>query len=159
VSPPWFGKRAYKCVSSTLPTTFARSHPRRADGRRSCECAFVHRKNRHSFRRTVVATAPGAGGVSPPWFRKRAYKCVSSTLPTMFARSHPRRADARRSCERAFLQRKRRYFHGERTPFTAPGAGGVSPPWFRYRDCTSVPGHSDGSLPRLCSSVPASAFP
>jgi hypothetical protein len=78
VSPPWFRKRAYKCVSSTLPTMFARPHPRRADGghccssvrllpgndpflqhaigitqprrgdtRRSCECAFVHRKNRH----------------------------------------------------------------------------------------------------------------
>jgi hypothetical protein len=37
-----------------------------------CECAFVHPENRHSPRRTVVVTAPGAGGVSPPWQTQRA---------------------------------------------------------------------------------------
>jgi hypothetical protein len=43
------------------------SHPRRADARRSCGYAFVHRTNPLFFRHTVVVTAPGAGGVSPPW--------------------------------------------------------------------------------------------
>jgi hypothetical protein len=38
-------------------------------------------------------------------------------------------------------------------------AGGVSPPWVFYRDCTSVREHTDGSLPRLCDSALASAFP
>ncbi len=67
--------------------------PRRANARRSCERAFVHRKNRFfDGRRSHRNTR--AGGVSPPWFRKRAYKRVSSTLRTTFARPHPRRADA-----------------------------------------------------------------
>jgi hypothetical protein len=38
-------------------------------------------------------------------------------------------------------------------------AGGVSPPWVRYRDCTGVRERTDGGRPRLCGSVPESAFP
>jgi len=37
------------------------------------------------------------------------------------------------------------------------GAGGVSPPWFRYRVCTGGRQHTVGSLPRLCESVLANA--
>jgi hypothetical protein len=42
---------------------------------------------------------------------------------------------------------------------TATRAGGVSPPWVRYCDCTGVREHTAGSLPRLCGCVPANAFP
>jgi hypothetical protein len=45
------------------------AHPRRADARRSSECAFLHRKNR--FSPANVRTAPGARGVSPPWCGSR----------------------------------------------------------------------------------------
>jgi hypothetical protein len=39
-------------------------------------------------------------GASAPRGSQRAYKCVSSTFRTTFARPHPRRAHARRSCSR-----------------------------------------------------------
>jgi hypothetical protein len=45
------------------------------------------------------------------------------------SRHTPRRADARHSCERAFVHRKNRFFAGDRTPCMAPRARGVSPPW------------------------------
>jgi hypothetical protein len=65
---------------------------------------------------------PGAAGVSQPWFRKHAYSgniaivahgrpagCLSTnTVAT--ALPDPRQAHARRSCERAFLHRKNRFF-------------------------------------------------
>jgi hypothetical protein len=54
-------------------------------------------------------------------------KVIAWQSQTRFGK--PRRADARRSCERAFVHCKRRYFSGQRTPCSAPGAGGVSPPW------------------------------
>ena len=41
----------------------------------------------------------------------------------------------------------------------ATRAGDVSPPWFRYRDCTGVRQHTVGSLAQLCGSVLASASP
>jgi hypothetical protein len=47
--------------------------------------------------------------------------------------SFPRWAYARRSCECAFLHRIRRCSSGRRTPFHAPGAGGVSPPCNTFR--------------------------
>jgi len=40
-----------------------------------------------------------------------------------------------------------------------PGVGGVSPPWFRYRDCTGVGQHTVGSLAQLCGSVLVSTLP
>jgi hypothetical protein len=52
-----------KFIASPSHTRFA--NPRRAHARRSCECAFVHRKNR--FLPADVRSATRAGGVSPPW--------------------------------------------------------------------------------------------
>ena len=83
------------------PLQLRYSHPRRADARRSfwaCVCAS---EKSSLFRQTVVVTAPRAGGVSPPW---NARMCVPQ-LPNTARLSrhsvhitHPRRADARRSC-------------------------------------------------------------
>jgi hypothetical protein len=85
-------------------------HPRRADARRSCERAFVHRKNRF-FRRRTFDMQHKSGGRKPPVVtingnatamltytvgsppNDRACVCAAS-FP------HPRRADARRSCLR-----------------------------------------------------------
>jgi hypothetical protein len=69
--------------------------------------------------------APGAGGVSPPWFRKRACKCVSSTLQTIFARPHSRRADAWRYCSSVRGYRAVLVFCG--TTFVLPAHGGLTP--------------------------------
>jgi hypothetical protein len=54
--------------------------------------AFVHVRfciAKIVFSPANVRSAPRAGGVSPPWFRKRACKCVSSTLRTTFPQAHP----------------------------------------------------------------------
>jgi hypothetical protein len=142
-----------------------------ADARRSCECAFVHRKNRFFAGRRPHCTK--SGGRKPPvgcsryantetrkssalplrtWFptsgradagspdeRVRNCNCVTHThggltpvaertRPQLQLRySHPRRADARRSCARAFVHRKNRF--SPANVRTAPRAGGVSPPW------------------------------
>jgi hypothetical protein len=53
----------WKLVALQLQTGF--TQPRRADARRSCERAYVHRKNRFSPANTRTVTR--AGGVSPPW--------------------------------------------------------------------------------------------
>jgi hypothetical protein len=47
--------------------------------------------------------------------------------------TEPRRADAHRSCECAFVHRECRYFSGDRR--RAPGAAGVSQPWHAIRSC------------------------
>jgi hypothetical protein len=140
---------------------------------RSCIAKIV-------FSPTNVRTAPRAGGVSPPWsaFRTRVRTPKFTALPLQpwfptsaqltrvagrkrpqlqLRYSHPRRADARRSCECAFVHRKNRHFSP--TVHREPRAGGVSPPWVRYCDSTGVREHTAGSLPRLCGSVPASALP
>jgi hypothetical protein len=70
----------------------------------------------------------------------------------------PRRANARRSCAHAFVHRKNRYFAGGHSHANTR-AGGVSPPWIRYRDCTGVRHRTVDRLPRLCGSVLTSAFP
>jgi hypothetical protein len=72
--------------------------------------------------------------------------------------AYPRRADARRSFWRAFVHRKSRFFSGNRSRSNSR-AGGVSPPWVRYRYCTGVREHGAGSLRRVCGKVPASTFP
>jgi hypothetical protein len=117
------------------------------------------------FRQTVVVTAPGAGGVSPPWSAPRMEtlnrRFRALQLQARFA--NPRRANARRSCfarryspnmVRSALQARSIATHGGLTPaaladvrlciekivifrqtvvVTAPGAGGVSPPWSALR--------------------------
>jgi hypothetical protein len=153
------------------------SQPRRADTRCSCACAFLHRKNRilpandrcnsarsggrQPPRGFATATAPAFLGtatlVTPSLtgtlFEQRCCKCISIGI------TQPRRADARRSCERAFLHRKRRYFHGERTPFTAPGAGGVSPPWCRCTRTQRRPAHTIGGAADNRARVCVNVFP
>jgi hypothetical protein len=90
------------------------------------------------------------GGLTPVAGRKRPQ--------SQLRYSHPRRTDARRSCECAFVHRKNRFFAGRHSqPHTR--AGSVSPPWVRYCDCIGVREHTAGSPPRLCRSVPASALP
>jgi hypothetical protein len=110
--------------------------------------------------------------------RYRCCKCVSRTA---------RRAHARRSClnartragEMATFAMHKRMYNQERGALAprvkqnavanrnraspticvrSPGAGGVSPPWVRCRDCTNVCEHTDGSLLRLCGSIPACTF-
>jgi hypothetical protein len=105
VSQPWFRKRA--CSSNTAMVARRRPvgglctntvaialpyHGGLTPAALVTGCAFVHRKNRFfAGRRAHCETR--AGGVSPPWFRKCAYKRVSSTLRTTFARPQPCRAD------------------------------------------------------------------
>jgi hypothetical protein len=60
------------------------------------------------FRRTVVVRPPGAGGVSPPWHVSIHGR--QDTLALAGAIPEPRRANARRSCELAFVHRRCRYF-------------------------------------------------
>jgi folate-dependent phosphoribosylglycinamide formyltransferase PurN len=111
-------------IATALP------NPRRADARRSSECAFLHRKNR--FSPANVRTAPGARGVSPPWCGSRL--CSGK-------RNHS--AKITRRCRCVFR------YHGGLMPTalvnlrsciaqivfspanvrTATRAGGVSPPW------------------------------
>jgi hypothetical protein len=65
-------------------------HPRRADARRSCECAYVHRECRYFS----ADSPPGAAGVSQPW-----HDVLSpGTAIICNCVTEPRRADARRSC-------------------------------------------------------------
>jgi hypothetical protein len=105
------------------------AHPRRADARRSCECAFVHRKNRFFAGKRSHCNVR-AGGVSPP------VECAPHTSSRRRNSSH-----RRRTCD---LQT-----HGGLTPAalvhvrsciakivfspanvrSATRAGGVSPPW------------------------------
>jgi hypothetical protein len=93
------------------------------------ERAFVHRECRYfsGDRRR----APGAAGVRQPWntIRWRVVNVITRRKPIAIAGavSVPRQADARRSCERAFVHRECRYFSGDRR--RAPGAISVSQPW------------------------------
>jgi hypothetical protein len=79
-----------------------------------------------------------AGGVSPPWISyrdctgvrdrtvNRLPRLCGSVLTSGFP--EPRRANARRSCERAFVHPECRYFSADR--LRAPGAADVSQPWW-----------------------------
>jgi hypothetical protein len=73
-----------------------------------------------------------AAGAGQPWYGKRMCGAKRKQCAKAGHRCKrefdPRRADARRSCECAFLHRKRRCSSGRRTPFHAPGAGGRKPP-------------------------------
>jgi len=69
VSPPWNVPSAReleapKFVALELQTGF--TNPRRAHARRSCYCAFVHRKRRY-FTGERSCSNTRARGVSPPW--------------------------------------------------------------------------------------------
>jgi hypothetical protein len=143
------------------------SYPRRADARRSWECAFVHRTNRFfadkcspctksggrkppvgyktplqiatAFLQQSARGQPGAADVSQPWFEKRACSgntaivaqrrpvggLCTDTLAT--ALPDPRRADARRSWECAFVHRTNRFFADKRSQLNTR-AGGRKPP-------------------------------
>jgi hypothetical protein len=59
-----------------------------------------------------TAEPPRAGGVSPPWHASILIR--QETLGVAGAITEPRRADARRSCACAFVQRKWRYSPMER---------------------------------------------
>jgi hypothetical protein len=97
-----------------------------------------------AHQRRCACMQPGAAGVSQPWFRKRAcsgnttivaqgrrpytnavavafradgtLRSVRRTMLQYSVGITPRRANARRSCERAFAYRKNRHFLGDRTP-------------------------------------------
>jgi hypothetical protein len=103
------------------------SHPRRTHARRSCEPAFVHRKNRF-FADKRSHSNVRAGGVSPRGAHSaREFdtpKFTALPLQTRFA--NPRRAHARRSCEPAFVHRKNRFFADRRSHCTK--SGGRKPP-------------------------------
>jgi hypothetical protein len=79
---------------------------------------------RYAFARPRRVDARGAG-------RKR------SQLQLRY--SHPRRADARRSCERAFVHRECRYISAD--PHRATRAAGVSQPWKNFRHGRVVSQH------------------
>jgi hypothetical protein len=68
----------------------------------------------------------------------------------------PRRADERRSLLMCVCASQKLFFSPASVRTRKTRAGGVSPPWFRYRDCTGVRQLTVGSLPRLCQSSFAS---
>jgi hypothetical protein len=72
-----------------------------------------------------TAKPPRAGGVSSPWHVSILVR--QERLGAAGAIPEPRRADTRRSCERAFVHPECRYFSADR--HRAPGAAGVSQPW------------------------------
>jgi hypothetical protein len=91
-----------------------------------------------SFERMLVVPAPRAGGRKPPVVSLHAMPTVigphtvggfPSNRPRVCVNvsAEPRRAHARRSCERAFVQRECRF--SLRTNVVQPGAAGVSQPW------------------------------
>ena len=81
---------------------------------------------------------------------RRSWLCVRSSLNNIrFSRhsdrmTEPRRAHARRSCERAFVHRKSRFFAARR-PHRNTRAGGVSPPWYVFGMRTRL--RQSGALP------------
>jgi hypothetical protein len=77
--------------------------------------------------------------------KRETRKVVAWQSQTRFGK--PRRADARRSCEHAFVHRKRRYFAGDRTPCMAPRAG-VSAPVGNIRRYESEM-HTAGDMSRM----------
>jgi hypothetical protein len=72
--------------------------------------------------------------------------------------TEPRRADERRSCERAFAYRKNRHFIGERTPCNQE-RGALAPRGFTTATAPAFVSAPMAVSPRLCGSVPESAFP
>jgi hypothetical protein len=116
VSPPWYvlGMRTRLRESHALPLQTRFAHPRRADARRSWlrvrQPLDNVRFSRHSIR------LPNHGGLTPA-----ALACVfGQPLDNVrFSRysdwfTEPRRADARRSRERAFVHREWRYLSANR---------------------------------------------
>jgi hypothetical protein len=109
VSQPWFRKRA--CSSNTAMVARRRPvsglctntvaialpyHGGLTPAAPDRMCVRASQKSLFFGRRAHRETR--AGGVSPPWFRKCAYKRVSSTLRTTFARPQPCRADVWHCC-------------------------------------------------------------
>jgi hypothetical protein len=106
--------------------------PRRADARRSCARACVHRRWCYMQRTSVVH--PGAIGVSRPWQTNRSCKCVVGTArrtirPTLIHGGMTVAALVRRSHRRRIV----RDFH--RTGLTSPIHDGLT---FRGHGCSSV---------------------
>jgi hypothetical protein len=93
------------------------------------ERAFVHRECRYSS--ADRCHAPRAAGVSQPWctIRSCVLNVITPRKPIAIAGvvTEPRRADTRRSCERAFVHPECRYFSADR--LRAPGAADVIQPW------------------------------
>jgi hypothetical protein len=79
--------------------------------------------------------------------------------PLQLRYSHPRRANARRSLLMYVRTSKKLFFSPASVRTRKTRAGGVSPPWFRYRDCTGVRQLTAGSLPRLCQRALSSPLP
>jgi hypothetical protein len=119
------------------------THPRRADDRRSCERAFVHRKRRHFAGDRAPCKAPRAGGVSPPWgaVRMRARNGKSRTLPLQTRFAHPRRAGDCRSRlpirsspnSARLLSHDRRFTHPRRADDRRSGSPFADRLWFCSR--------------------------
>jgi len=124
-------------------------------------CAFVHRKSRNSVGGRTRAN--NSGGVSPPGAENAFVGAMPPTcgiLPTLRRRPHvyyaiavasaipePRRAHARRSCERAFMHRKSSNSAGGRT--RANKSGGRKPPVVRGNAFARALPRSLGRLPTL----------
>jgi hypothetical protein len=129
------------------PLQLRYSHPRRADARRSCLCT-----------RRVSANVCGIGVagafVEPRRADERRSRRKRTLLQLQYVR--PRRADARRSLLMCVCASQKLFFSPAHVRTRKTRAGGVSPPWFRYRDCTGVRQLAAGSLPRLCQSSFAS---
>jgi hypothetical protein len=86
--------------------------------------------------------------VSRPW--------VTFTLTPALVK--PRRADARRSCERAFVHRKNRFFADKRSHCNK--SGGRKPPVVTINaNAMAIPTHIVGGQPKKCACVYANEFP
>jgi hypothetical protein len=92
---------------------------------------------RHRTFATIRVRPSRAAGVSQPWgtIRSCVVNVITPRKPIAIAGAIPvpRRANARRSRERAFVHRECRYFSGDRR--RAPGAIRVSQPWGTIRSC------------------------
>ncbi len=176
-------------------------------GALASECERLPAKLR--LLRCTNACAPGAGGVSPPWFTATHVQGLRVTVSAiadrasadpdavavLHPRQHSRRADARRSwlgesppaCAWRFLLHARSPNHGGLTPAAlasecerlpaklpllrwtnacAPGAGGVSPPWFTVTHVQGRSRHGQrdcrpciSELPRSRGATSSTTFP
>jgi hypothetical protein len=161
VSQPWYGTRTCNRDANQCAKTGRRckreSEPRRAD-------TPTIRHRIHPPQGSCKSESEPTAGSRPPLFVVRSLATGQcSILTTQRSYHEPRRADARRSCERANSRRRDRLSPTRRTSCTKsgwrkpalrnvarsqmenafprrhsrvqPGAAGVSQPWFGTRTC------------------------
>jgi len=129
VSQPWctIGSRVVNVIAPTprKPIAIAGtvSVPRRADARRFCRTCVC--APRMSLFFSEPASCTKSGWRKPAVVHRRTRSAKSARIRNYV--TEPRRADGRRSRERAFEHRECRYFSTDR--HRALGAPGVSQPW------------------------------